>query len=72
MPQSLFLHACALTLPPFANKPQLSTTALMLQLVTFGLAYWQLRTNASPGDRLRLLPVFFLGAAELASGVSGL
>lgn len=45
---------------------------VLLQLVVFGLAYWQLRTNASPGDRLQLLPAFFFGAAEIASGVTGL
>ena len=45
---------------------------LLLQFVTFIIAGYQLKTGASPYDRFRLLPVFFLGSAELASGLSGL
>ena len=45
---------------------------MYLQIVTFGIAAYQLKTGASPYDRFRLLPVFFLGSAELASGLSGL
>lgn len=44
----------------------------VLQIVVAGLAVWQLKTGASPWDRLRLLPIFFLGSAELASGLTGL
>ncbi|KAL3149205.1 hypothetical protein ABBQ32_002031 [Trebouxia sp. C0010 RCD-2024] len=45
---------------------------VVMLIVVAGLAVWQLKTGASPWDRLRLLPIFFLGSAELASGLTGL
>lgn len=45
---------------------------LRAQIVTCIGAAYQLKTGASPGDRFRLLSIFFLGSAELASGLSGL
>lgn len=42
-------------------------------LVVTGLLVWYLvDKHAGPFERLGVLPVFFLGAAEMASGVSGL
>ena len=44
----------------------------VLQIALAGIATWQFKTGASPWDRLRILPIFFLGSAELASGLVGL
>ena len=43
-----------------------------LQIVLVGMAAWQIKNGASPWDRSRLLPIFFLGSAEVASGLTGL
>ena len=43
-----------------------------VQVALVGLAAFQIKTGASPWDRARLFPIFFLGSAELASGLSGL
>ena len=44
----------------------------LLQIGVFGFAAYQIKTGASPWDRARILPAFFLGSAELASGLTGL
>lgn len=49
-----------------------ATVGNMLQIALVGFATWQFKTGASPWDRLRILPIFFLGSAELASGLVGL
>ena len=46
--------------------------AAVMQIVLAGFAAYQIKTGASPWDRARILPIFFLGSAELASGLSGL
>lgn len=43
-----------------------------LQAVTAALVWYLIDKHAGPFERLGVLPVFFLGAAEVASGVSGL
>jgi len=45
---------------------------IVMLIAVAGIAFWQIKTGASPWDRLRLLPLFFLGSAELASGLTGL
>ena len=42
------------------------------QVVTGLLVWYLVDKHAGPFERLGVLPVFFLGAAEMASGVSGL
>ena len=49
--------------------PAIHTT---LQIVLVGIAAWQIKSGASPWDRAGIFPIFFLGSAELASGLSGL
>lgn len=43
-----------------------------LLAVTAVLVWYLIEKRAGPFERLGVLPVFFLGAAEVASGVSGL
>lgn len=44
----------------------------VLQVALAGIATWQFKSGASSWDRLRILPIFFLGSSELASGLVGL
>ena len=44
----------------------------VFQVALAGIATWQFKTGASSWDRLRILPLFFLGSSELASGLVGL
>ncbi|DBA70577.1 TPA: hypothetical protein ACH3X2_011967 [Trebouxia sp. C0005] len=53
------------------RKRRIGLGTIML-IVLVGVAAWQIKSGASPWDRARIFPIFFLGSAELASGLSGL
>lgn len=47
-------------------------SVVYLQGVTAVLVAYQVTNHVDPFSRLGVLPIFFLGAAEIASGVTGL
>ena len=76
MPQPRHMPVMRTTTPDPSAPPHLLSLLSQhlgaLQIALFGVAVWQFKTGASSGDRLRILPIFFLGSAEMASGLTGL
>ena len=61
--------------PSLAYKPALLAHCnlfLWAQTAALGAMYIAAQLHAHPAERLYLILPFFLGAAEIASGVSGL
>ena len=56
----------------FCNHTRYYASTGEMQIALVAVAAWQIKTGASPWDRARIFPIFFLGSAELASGLSGL
>ena len=58
----------------YVRDQQLPATLMyaILQIALVAVAAWQIKSGASPWDRARIFPIFFLGSAELASGLTGL
>ena len=73
-PKSSVAFQHVLSLHVARHHRELNSHSLMLhlQIVLVGMAALQIKNGASPWDRSRLLPIFFLGSAEVASGLTGL
>ncbi len=50
----------------------LAKRSLLPQVVTGYFVSYLINKHAGPLERLEVLPLFFLGAAEMVSGISGL